>query len=96
MSNLQSSSEMSRPNVVADEFEEGWDCGVDWANERAEYRSLRLVKQLHSQRCSQLDVLIDTLGCKPVDLFGPDAAISERRVEGFIDGAVAILHEGRV
>jgi hypothetical protein len=94
MTNVQAFSDMSRTPLVVDDFEEGWDCGVDWANERAEYRNLRLVQQLHVRRCRDLAVLTETIGCTAADLFGRECEISERRVSGFIDGAVAILHEG--
>jgi hypothetical protein len=99
MTNLQTLSDVSwsdapLSNLVVDDFEEGWDCGVDWANEHAVYRSLRLVQQLRARHCSDLTMLTETLGCNAIDLFGQTSGISERRVEGFIDGAVAILHEG--
>jgi hypothetical protein len=92
VANLQSYDVSSR--VVVDEFEDGWDLGVDWANERAAYRNLRLVQQLRSHRCSDLSILVSTLGCTPSDLFGDTKSVSERHVRGFIEGAVAILHEG--
>lgn len=96
MSTVHSSSKASRPTLVIDDFEEGWDCGVAWANERAAYRSLRLVQQLHIHRCRDLSLLVASLGCKAVDLFGRETGISKRRLEGFIEGAVAILHEDGV
>lgn len=96
MSTLLLSSKASLPKLVVDDFEEGWDCGVAWANERAAYRSLRLVQQLHVHHCRDLSLLVASLGCKAIDLFGQETGISKHRVDGLIEGAVAILHENGV
>lgn len=95
MSIVQFDTEPTRPTAAFDAFEEGWDMGVDWANEHADYRSLLIAQQLHARHCGTLEALLEALSCDAETLFpGHSGEISDRHVEGFIDGAVAILREG--
>ena len=94
MSDVQIRSKSAPATITSDTFEDGWDKGVDWANERAAYPELWIVQQLYARRCDNLEALVGALGCPATALFGDDTGITARHVEGFIDGAVAILREG--
>jgi hypothetical protein len=93
MTDVQSAV-VSQAPIAIDPVEDGWDCGVDWANLRANDAQLALMRRLHATRCFDLDILIRQLNCEADDLFILTKTVTERHVEGFIDGAVAVYVHG--
>jgi hypothetical protein len=83
-------------SVAVDPFEDGWDCGVDWANVRATDVDLLAVQQLNSRRCFDIKALLETLNCEADDLFILTRTVTVRHVEGFLAGAAAVYSKGAV
>lgn len=95
MTDVQTAIHSQAP-VIIDPFEDGWDCGVDWANVRATDAELAAVKQLHMRGCADLKLLLETLSCDADHLFILTPAVTARHLEGFMDGAVAVYLAGGV
>ena len=77
-----------------DPYEDGWDCGVNWANLRATDAELYVARQLRRSRNFDLGVLLQTLSCESDELFNLTPAVTARHVKGFLDGAVAVFGNG--
>lgn len=86
----------SHAPIIIDPFEDGWDCGVDWASLRATDAELVVARQLQTSRCFDLKLLLEKLSCDADELFILTPAVTERHVEGFLDGAAAVFLKGGI